>query len=106
MARIEFEANGHKVVVEGVEPHQVGIMVGSLVATFDGIDQASKQQPERVVRDTYRVESQTGGPYAYRNVKHYGNGVFECDCPGFEHRGYCRHTVAALGQHRLRYGYK
>ncbi len=104
MARLEFTANGHQVVVEGVEPHQVSTVVGSLVATFDGIAEAAAVEQKRIVRDTYRIpsKSQYGKVHV---VQHYGNGVFECDCPGFANRRYCSHTTEALDRHRKAYGY-
>lgn len=104
MARLEFSANGHQVVVEGVEPHQVSTVVASLVATFDGIAQAAQPEP-RKVRDVYYIQSNSRVGYKHR-VAHYGNGIFECDCEGYKHRGYCRHTTEALSKHRQAYGYR
>lgn len=106
VGRLEFEANGIKVVVEGVDPERVSDVVGGLIATFNvKLEEATvAEKPERVERDRYYVTSRSNPSYAHI-VKHYGNGNFECDCEGYKHRGYCRHTVEALEKHRRRYGY-
>jgi hypothetical protein len=111
MARLEIELNGTKVTVENVAPHEVGLWVKGFTDAMapkgpEPVADVSDPKQYREVRDVYYIESQSS-PGKDHRVVHYGNGIFECPCPGFAHRGYCRHTTEALNKHRTRYyGYR
>jgi hypothetical protein len=104
MARLEIELDGTKVTVDNVEPSDIG----KWIAAVSGVDVTTPVPPtvqeSRPIRDIYYVTSASIPGHQHR-VVHYGNGIFECPCQGFAHRGYCSHTTNALNQHRARYGY-